>query len=320
MKKTTRIVVITDKRDAHLPYVQKHLSQPLLIIDPSAIVKGTELSYAVHEGKISVVYNGELLNPTSVWYRRPLPIPFTELPVDPLYKEYAYSALSRHVDQLLTAFEDAWWVSDYYAMQRANSKSLQLAIAGRLGFQTPDTLTTSDAAAAKRFIDSHDAVIVKTLSTATPIIAGKPRVFYTTVLAKKVLPDLRNLHLAPSIFQTAIDIAFDIRVNVIGNRVFAAAIHNNNHDFDPAVRDWRFYQRTEKLHIEQFTLPIDTATQCIELMRAFGLRCGAIDLVMDKKGNLWFLENNSVGQWAFIEDACDQPLGEAFAELLQRKD
>jgi hypothetical protein len=49
------------------------------------------------------------------------------------------------------------------------------------------------------------------------------------------------------------------------------------------------------------------------------LEFGAIDLVLDKKGEIWFLENNANGQWAFVEEATGQPIGKAMADLLQGK-
>jgi hypothetical protein len=39
--------------------------------------------------------------------------------------------------------------------------------------------------------------------------------------------------------------------------------------------------------------------------------------VLDKKGEIWFLEINPNGQWAFVEEVTGQPMGKALADLLQ---
>jgi glutathione synthase/RimK-type ligase-like ATP-grasp enzyme len=313
-----RVLVITDKRDVHVPFVQVHIPESLLVIDPKAIVEGVELTYRLRKGKLVVIYNGKPLDSVvGVWYRRPQYPGLENLSVTEGYKGYAVSALAWHMDQLRTAFKNAVLVSDYYAMWRASNKSWQLDVAGDLGFHIPETVITSSAITAKRFIDTHDRVIVKSMSTELPVTGGVKKVFYTTVLDKSSLPDLNNLRLAPAIFQEALDTDYDLRVTVVGTKVFTAAVHNENLGKDPTLLDWR--ERTHKLHLEPFTLPDDLEKRCVELVGKLGLLWGAIDLVMDKKGKIWFLENNSNGQWAFVEQACGLPIGKAFADLLSGK-
>ena len=47
-----------------------------------------------------------------------------------------------------------------------------------------------------------------------------------------------------------------------------------------------------------------------------GLLFSAFDLVVDKEGRFWFLEDNPNGQWAFIEQWTHQPIGRSIAALL----
>src|SRR5262249_10189507 len=117
--------------------------------------------------------------------------------------------------------------------------------------------------------------------------------------------------------QEAVDVATDIRVTVVGKKVFAATVTPTMADKTPAaVRDWRAGDHYGGTTIQAFELPAAIARACVRHVKELGLMYGAIHLLLDKKGNFWFLENNPNGQWAFIEEATKQPIGKAIAELL----
>jgi len=318
-RKTSRpVVVITDHRDAHLPFVQKHLDTPLVVLDPTQFAEGKELTFYFESGKTVVVYDGaRLTDVAGVWYRKPLPIDANKLPLQDDFKDYSKSAMQRHVNLLLVAFENATWVSDYFAILRASNKSLQLAIAQRLGMQVPETVITSDKKVAEVFIAEHPRCVTKPLTINHPIAKGTQKAFFTTLLKDGFVPDLSNLHLAPAIFQQAVDIVYDVRVIVIGDKVFAATIHAEGLPEDTRVYDYRLANYGGKVVIEAHNkFPEELAKLCVAHTRALGLRFGALDFVLDKHGTYWFLENNPNGQWAFVEEETGQPIGKAMAGLL----
>ncbi len=103
---------------------------------------------------------------------------------------------------------------------------------------------------------------------------------------------------------------------MVGSKVYAAITHDDGVKEIEQVRDWRVGQLLGRIHFDQYRLPRYMAAKCVALVKRMGLAFGAIDLVMDKAGKLWFLEINPNGQWAFIEDDTAQPIGKAIAELL----
>jgi glutathione synthase/RimK-type ligase-like ATP-grasp enzyme len=313
-------MVIGEKGDAHFPLVERHLSSPLLVIDTAAMVAGEELSFSFSKDELSVTYRDRPLdNVSGVWLKgRQVALPLS-IPVPSGYQGYAKSAVLRHTDALLAHFEKARWVSRPYAMQGASHKPLQLQLAGRLGFKVPETLFTSNPAKAKFFIDNHETVITKTLADDFPINKAKDTalLFYATKIHKGEAIDLSGLSLAPAIFQQAIDTELDLRVTVMGDKIFPAAIVDKKLDPSSPVRDWRIGHHKGELYIEPYKLPKDIADKCIALVKELGLEFGAIDLLVDKKGEIWFLEINSNGRWAFVEHATGQPMGKALADLLQ---
>jgi glutathione synthase/RimK-type ligase-like ATP-grasp enzyme len=312
-----QVVAFTSNSDAHLPFVERHLREPLIVFDKRDLAKGKELSYWLVGDQTVVSYNDEILdNISGVWFRKPQVIEYENLPVPDEYKTYSFDALEKHSVLFLTAFESATWVSDYYALIRANNKNLQMSLARRVGFRVPDTVITSSSNVAKSFIEKHPRCVSKSLTTKFPEINGTQRILLTTLIDKDSQPDLTSLYLAPSIFQEAIEAVHDIRVIVVGDQVFPA-IMNSEIEKEGKHK----YTRDNRLgnpHIEEVhTLPKDITNMCIAHNRSLGLNFGAIDLVLDEKGTHWFLEINPNGQWAFVEEATGQPIGRAIASLLE---
>jgi glutathione synthase/RimK-type ligase-like ATP-grasp enzyme len=319
LKSKAQVAVISNSHDTHIPFVTRHLETPFLVLEVAAgALSGRSFSYTFNpHGLFTATQGGQAIkNIASVWYRRPSLRETDEVPVPPHLQHYSRTSLDNFERFLWTRFPGAKWVSDPYAMARANDKLLQLEIAHRLGFKIPKTLVTSSPQTAKDFIARTGQVITKPVGAryfTDP--SGQHRVFLTRWVTKD--SNLEGLHLAPAFFQQAIDVAVDIRVTVVGNQVFAATIRGSQVD-DPSstVRDWRMANMDEKMDAQAFTLPAKLVKQCCQLVKELGLMFGAIDLILDKKGQFWFLENNPDGQWAFIEKVTAQPIGKAIARLL----
>lgn len=314
------MIVITGHGDAHIPFVERHLREPLIVFDIRELAEGKELSYRLVDDRTVVSYGDTILDDvTGVWFRKPQAIPTDKLPVAAQFRAYSQDALEKHSVLFLTAFEDATWVSDYYALLRANNKNLQMTLARRLGFQVPDTVITSSPKVAQEFIEGRPRCVSKSLTPTYPEINGKQQILLTTLIDKGHRPDLSNLYLAPSIFQEAIDAVHDIRVTIVGDQVFPAIMNSEveQEGKHTHTRD----NRLGRPHVEAFhEFPKEMADLCVAHNRALGLNFGAIDLLLDKRGVYWFLENNPNGQWAFVEDATGQPIGKALAELLEGND
>jgi glutathione synthase/RimK-type ligase-like ATP-grasp enzyme len=312
-----RYAVISAGGDGHLPFVQKHLDQPLVVIDPGKIIRGTPLSFRFIDDGFEAFYDGTPLRGISaVWYRKPEFAMPAEEPHQKGYDEFTRHAMSLFMRQLYGLLPDALWISNYYAIVRASDKLWQLTAAHKLGFKIPDTLVTSSALEAERFVQSHDGTVVKPIEVKVFTLNGKQRMMFTQKVDKQA-PNFAGLHLAPAMVQEAVDLATDIRVTVVGDKVFAAAVAPKSIDTVPeVVRDWRVGDHYGGTDIRTFDLPPSVARMCALHAQEMGLRYSAIDLLLDKKGVFWFLENNPNGQWAFVEEVTGQPIGQAIAQLL----
>ncbi len=283
------VIAISDHADAHLPFVSRHLDNPLLIMDPVDIIQGRELSYRLKGQRMAVTYEGRNLGGASgAWYRKPHLVTHNLVPVREHHQGYCQDGIRSHLSLLYTSLAAAVWISDVHAIRRASDKSLQLTLARQIGFRVPDTVITSDAHVARRFIASHEPYIVKPLSRFAPEDPpGRSRLYFATKHHRDANLDLHGLHLAPTIFQEAIDTAADLRVTVVGERAFPAIITVDGLGQDlPTVRDWRVGHFKGKMRIEPYELPEDMERKCIAHVKKLGLNFGAIDLVLDRKNEI----------------------------------
>ena len=63
-------------------------------------------------------------------------------------------------------------------------------------------------------------------------------------------------------------------------------------------------------------LPSDVEKFCLALVHSYGLRFGAIDLIVTPRGDWVFLELNPNGQWVWIEQLTGLPIASALVDEL----
>lgn len=312
MSRSIRLLIISSLDDAHIPFVTKHLPQSVecIIIDPFKSVSHNNISYNFYENSLSVYYGEQLLDTVdSVWFRKPTQLDQTNFDVPDTHLEYTLSALRRHLSPLFRYWRDAFWVSPYESIIQAESKPRQLEVAAQIGFTIPDTLITGDSAQAEHFVTKHGTCVVKSQASRFP--SGKTMM--TTVVSADNDISYSGLSIDPMIFQQLIKPEHELRVTVVGSDAFAAKIKSA--DQGP-FRDWRYGHIDDSFAAEAVTIEANLQEKCVQLTQQLGLRYGAIDLIVDKDGVVWFLEINPNGQWAFVEEATGQPIGKAMAELL----
>jgi glutathione synthase/RimK-type ligase-like ATP-grasp enzyme len=247
----------------------------------------------------------------AVWYRRPVP---PAMPSD-LPAPQAAWARGEAREALMGVWRtlDALWVNHPDKNRVAESKPLQLRTALELGFEVPKTVVSNSHAAVSAFMDEHpDAVICKPLYDGRVPVDGEERLFFTSRVDPDVV-SLRELGPEPYLFQQLIPKLCDVRVTVIGERVFAARI--DSQEAAHTRTDWRRADPNDLDH-SAIELSEDVVARCVALCRRFGLRFGAIDLALRPDGGLTFFEINPNGQWAWVEHRTGLPLRTQMVNLL----
>jgi hypothetical protein len=236
---------------------------------------------------------------------------------DPALASYVESEWFAVLSDLLRLDQRRWIPGTPSAIRKADGKLGQLKIARALGFAVPEHLVTNDPDQALAFAARFEgAVIAKAPSIE---LAGQfmPRGLgvYTLAPGPRMWAAIESIRHAPVMLQQRITKRFELRVTVVGARVFAAAIHSQ------ATRrtqlDWRHYDH-EHTPYTAHELPDDVAARCAALVRTLGLAYGAIDLIVTPEGEHVFLEINPNGQWGGIESRTGLPITAALCDELTR--
>ena len=106
----------------------------------------------------------------------------------------------------------------------------------------------------------------------------------------------------------------EIRATVFGHPVLAAEIHSQQND--KSRHDWRHYDLEHTSYLPH-ALPAEVQVRCIQLLQAFGLFYGAMNLIRTVDGTYVILEMNPFGQRAWGQDLCGLPLAEAHCRLFR---
>jgi len=305
-----KILVITSKNDPHVGMVQKHLDEPFIILDPKDY-PGKTMTYLWEPPFFKIWANGEdITECNAIWYRKPIFYEPYEIPTDLAYQRFAHSAYEHTFKALYALLRNKLWVSDPWAIFHGNNKLYQIELAYALGFKIPKTIVSGDPQRVGNFIDSAEHIITKPMTTESVQLGEKTYLMYTTSVKPGI--NLSGLPLAPAIFQEEVSNECDVRVTVIGERIFACEIYRTG-TMAPEI-DWRKGQLTGNLIYKACKPPFPE--MCVELVRQMGLKFGAIDFIRDHEGQYWFMEINPNGQWGFIEENTGLPLSKAMAELL----
>ncbi|MDY7230460.1 MvdC/MvdD family ATP grasp protein [Hyalangium rubrum] len=251
----------------------------------------------------------------AVWHRKPKPMQYPA-GLDPQLVLESQQETGEGLRALFLHLEDRFWVNPpWHERELALSKVHQLEVASALGFRVPRTLLTNDPQELQAFYRSCGGeVIYKLVSgVAIPGVLQNGRVLYTTKLTPRHLAEVERLVAAPGLFQEYIPKRSELRVNVIGRKVFATLV--DSQQVEESRVDWRRGQ-DRGLEFRAHELPPAIEERCRAFTRSLGLAFGALDLILTPDGDYVLLEINPAGQWLWIERETRQPLLDNLTEML----
>ncbi|HEY4005398.1 MAG TPA: ATP-grasp ribosomal peptide maturase [Pseudonocardia sp.] len=252
----------------------------------------------------------DLAGVRSVWYRRPTAFELPEGLSGPERQHALWEA--RYGLGGVLADLPVLWVNHPGVEADVSYKPVQLATAVRCELDVPATLITNRPDEVRAFAAEYGPVVVKSLAYASVFEDGVGKALYTHALSSDDLAELSGVASTAHLLQRFVaDKAFEARVTVVGDRVFAAAIHAGS---DAARVDWRADQAALTFTVVE--VPGTVKAGIHRFMRALRLQFAAFDFVIDYAGTWWFLECNSAGQYGFVEAATGLPITSAMAELL----
>jgi hypothetical protein len=249
----------------------------------------------------------------AVWHRRALFGPNPAIG-DARARVFAQRESEQVLKQMWSDLQVPFVPAPWSVLVDRQTKLRQLTLAGRLGFAVPPTLVTNDPGEFLAFYrQQRGRCITKHLGTASLAESGLADTFcrYTEPVTRADLRSLGSLRLCPVLVQGYVPKRIELRVTVVGERVFAAAIHSQVAAH--GAHDWR---RDHRVPCLVHALPDDVARRCVRLTSELGLRYGAIDLILTPDGQYVFLEINAAREYHWIEAFTGMPITRAICELL----
>jgi glutathione synthase/RimK-type ligase-like ATP-grasp enzyme len=190
------------------------------------------------------------------------------------------------------------------------SKILQLDVAQKVGLKVPYSFFGGSFE--KCNININDQLCIKPLEGVHLKEGQKSYAHYAELLEDKSNEALKTLEFCPAIIQNYIPKVYELRITVVGNKIFPCKIESQKSKIGNI--DWRHHDWENTPHYK-VVIPKDIEIKLLLLMRKLELSYGAIDMIFD--GNeYYFLEINSMGQWLWIEDFTDMPISQSIADLL----
>jgi hypothetical protein len=280
----------------------------------------------------------------AVWYRRQS---------DPVLpeglrhedREFARVECLGYLNSLYHCLDHCRWVNPCWPERLAADKTRQLVLAKSVGLAVPRTLVTNDPQAVREFFEQcAGRVIFKPL---IGMVSGKPpdysvqlkaafegkfafppayeedpaekdrRIVFTQLLTRDKLDELDALAACPAIFQQCVEKEVELRITIVGQEVFAAAIYSQEHpETSVDFRRWALLPPEKDVKHTVFDLPPAIRTSLLALMDKLGLVFGCVDMILTPAGEYVFLEVNPAGQWGWIESKTGMPITETLVKLL----
>ena len=261
----------------------------------------------------------ELAQVGAAWNRKPAAFNFGSAELAAQELAFARQETEQALFGLLYTL-DCYWMSHPVALRGAQWKGEQLQRAARLGFQVPATLVTNSPEQVRAFrAGLPGRMVFKAMSTpalCADDVAPDERIAHglpTTLVTDEMMQELEAVRTVPCHFQQYIAKQYELRVTMIGRKVFAAKIHTQD-DVRTAI-DSR--DMSAPIRYEATRLPPAIEARCLAMMDSYGLTYSAMDLIVTPEDEYVFLENNPAGQFYYVQQLVPQfTLLEAVADTL----
>ena len=321
----SQVLIVSSTADVHAAHVADKLALrgvKVFRLNTDEITESLRMAYSLStghtltrsgtKGDCSEISTSDV---SSVWYRKPL---VTKFDLDRYKAANAFVGreCEAYLRDLCANLEHVVWVNHPELNRRADNKLAQLRLAAKLGFTVPKTMVTNDPDIMAKFLQEvlPRRTIYKTLThPMIEVSEASFRSVYTSLV--ELTPEVVNaVRVTPCLFQELVEKDYELRVTVIGARVFAAKLYSQEHE--ASIIDWRRDQGNTNIKHELFELEPTLRYRCLKMVRELGLTFGAIDLIVTPSGETVFLEVNPNGQWLWIEALLGADISGAIIDAL----
>ena len=210
-------------------------------------------------------------------------------------------------------------LNSYSETRKASIKEMQLRIAEECGFRIPKTCISNDFEEVKTFIEScPKGAVVKMQHGFRIYQDGEETVVFTNEVGKEDFKELEEkLNLCPMQFQEKIEKERELRITIVGKRIFAAALDSQS--TDRGKIDWRKVGAETIRDWEPCDIPEEVENKLLKLHEFCNLNYGATDIILTSEGEYVYLETNPGGEFFWLDMDLDYAISKQIALVLMQK-
>lgn len=297
-----KIIVMAHPKDDHAAPVQWALEQAGYRASCWSGVswdKQDQASLLLEQRQEMLLGSLKLEHDDAVWLRQPDQPSHDRAASDATKKFADYPAFFDALAYMLEPLP-VWCINTYSASLLVRNKGVQLHLAGASGLKIPATLMSNSPAAVRDFFDQYpNNAICKAFASHVWQQQGSEDISVTETfcLTREQLPsDDEVFTYAPAIYQQMVAKEFDVRVVLMGERIYSYALRTPENSLD-----WRFDAARKNLAVEIIDTPPDVEAGLLLFAQKTGVCFGVLDFAVDRNGQWWFLEINEQGQFLWLD-------------------
>lgn len=190
------------------------------------------------------------------------------------------------------------WLNSIEAINLHKTKAYQLDILSKNNIRIPKTLITNNTEAVSEFYFSNDKKVIY-----KPVLGGA----YTKQLTEEDFNEEKKeaLKYSPIQLQEYIE-GVDIRVYVVGEKIFAGKIEAQTIDF----------REDSDAQITPVELPQNIQADCLKTIKALKLRYSGVDIRLTPEGEYVFIEANPAPMFIHFERVTGYPISDTLMQEL----
>lgn len=312
-----KVLLFTNKEDVTTDFIVQELKRQEIDFyrfNTEELSKSVEIDLNFEKEKYLLIdkldnktYN--ILDFTDIYYRRPeLPL-YNDESLSEGEKSFLQTEIYYTLEGVYRLLSNKHWFNNVFAIRNAENKIYQLQLAKEVGLSIPSTLISNHYDSMEQFMEKGKHII-KPVHNARIKDEKLPQIVYTSEITQAIKKEEAEYNI--NYLQDMIEKRYDVRATFVEEKCFAVTI--DSQELEETRVDWRKGE-----HILQHTpieLPREIRLKCIQLMKRMDLHYGAIDFILDKQGNYFFLEINPNGQWAWIEHLTGLPISKEIVKCL----
>lgn len=256
---------------------------------------------------------------TAVWDRRPETPKELPMKSSPQIDRHNLSEAFGFLVFLRYYLKDIPSIGSIANDRLASSKMLQYKVALQTGFKVPESCYSNRKGEIMKLAARHSYILLKSIENDDIWDEDnmKDYIFYAQKVPSETVAAAPDEAFSQTVtfVQNYVEKDFELRITVVGNKIFACKIDSQSLTDDTGKVDWR-QGYDYGMEQQAYNLPEDIAAKCRKYLRMMGLNFGCFDFIVTPSNNYVFLECNPNGQWLWVELSTGLRISEAIADFL----